>query len=194
MTRGFRYEDPQWRKIKERLAVLGVKADHFLVGAHWYHTSARQRPLREGLEELSGAYSGLRKPPTPKQTAEKMRKALAKFEAARDVLDYNKSRLHLNFDEADDARQALTALIAKVRPRFDKLAAAPGSRSGNARKPHTEYWSELAQLCEAIAARPPKPQELASFLIACSPFRTSDSAAMSFAYRFKQASKTKLVC
>jgi hypothetical protein len=171
------YSDEEWAKIRSSLATLSIDVDTVMVG---------ERPLHEELVEIARIFSTPFKRLTPKQKAKRQRETLATIEALLGKLNF--SSMGMAFIDSVAAREELEALAVKLRAQIAKLDAAGSSRGDNARKgTRNEYWEECAQLLEAIAPRPVKPKELIRFLLACSPFPTTNSAVAMFVYRRKRA-------
>jgi hypothetical protein len=176
-------DDARWRKVKDSLNPFGLDADAVMVTTGL----KTAQPLRDALEELALeiAFSRRRRR-TPKQKADAQRETLAAIEALLGRFNYGS--MGLAYTDAVTAREELEALAVKLRAQIAKLDAAGSSRGDNARKgTRNEYWEECAQLLEAIAPRPVKPKELIRFLLACSPFPTTNSAVAMFVYRRKRA-------
>lgn len=185
--RTFAYSDADWRKIKASLALVDIDADAVTVGDQWWAqfdpetalTTAPRRPLREQLQALAADYRGLwswhkeRRSLTPKQEAVKIRIALNALEVAHDKL--NSSRVGFISYEGGDAREAMTALIAKTKRHLNTLNAMGSRSSANARKVHIIYWGKLVLLWQTIIrtgtsrlGRGQRKEALSQFLLVCS--------------------------
>jgi hypothetical protein len=178
-------DDARWRKVKDSLSPFGLDADAVMVTTGL--KTAQPLPLRDALEELALeiAFSRPRQRRTPKQRADAQRETLAAIEALLGAFNY--SSMGLAYIDTVTAQEELEALAAKLRAQIAKLDAAGSNRRDNARKrTRNEYWEECAQLLGPIAPRPVKPKELIRFLLACSPFPTTDSAVEMFVYRCKR--------
>ena len=176
--RAFAYSDADWREIKCSLARVSIDADVKMVGDRWWaqpdpvtaFTAAPQRPLREQLEALASDYRALscwrkeRRSLTPQQEAAKIQKVLNALERAHFTLNSSRVGIIARDPASVAAREAISALTAKLKRWRDRLRAAGNRSSINARKAHVEYWGELVILWKAITAG----QGLSHFLYVCS--------------------------
>jgi hypothetical protein len=157
----FTYTKLEWKAIK------GVcsGADELTISKFWRlpklvstrpDLAAKTQSLREALEELARDYGAPAKSLPRWQRAKTVQEKLTVLKAAHAALDRRSE---------NEVREPLGALIDELQSRLNKLRAA--GRKKKRRKLHTEYWSELATLFEAIG-RPLEAKELIAFIHACS--------------------------
>ena len=164
--------DAHWHDIAVALAERGINLDAATVG---------ERPLRDVLQARAwfyGAVARLRRPPTPRERADKLQDDVAAYGAAlaRLVGSYyadgnlTGEQMLARVENNTRLQTALTQKIAEDGDRIGKLTAMGSGSNENARTVLGAWLDELTKLWLKLTGStgPKRRQRLRSFLLACS--------------------------